>query len=133
MDMTIIKDNRARGKGSRGPYKTNNPDSPIPEYIKLPDGRKIPLKDIVKKQTGTKNHNLLTEHLKSNPPPKLTAGRKQKYTDADRVWQSTATAQEIADKYGMTVRVARSIKTYARYLTKHLQTESGYIIDHTKK
>lgn len=135
MNVEDIKDNRPRGKGSKGPYKKTEPDSPIPDYIKLPDGRVFHVSELIKRQTGTRVYNLLDLKLRPKENKKsLPPGRKLKYTYEDRVWQASAPADAIAEKYGMSLRVARSIKTIARHVIGYMNNESedGIIIDHTK-
>lgn len=125
---------------TRGPYKKTQPDSFIPEFIKLPDGRQIKTADILNKRNGSRNYNLL-KNAKFKPRSRVPRqfinpnGRKTKYSLEDRQWQCTATVEEIAKKYNMNTKTARATRSYARNMLNVLQTETehGVIIDYTKQ
>lgn len=131
MEQKKFNYNRPLGKGSRGPYRKTEPDVHIPEYINLPDGRQIKTSELLKKQTNTKNFNLLHKRV-AVKPTKSKPGPERKYDIEERRWQAKSSAQAIAEKYGMTVRVARSVKSYARKILDVMETETGIIIDYTK-
>lgn len=137
----IKKDNRARGKGSRGPYRMTEPEVYIPDVIKLPDGRVFQTKDLVKKQTGTRNYNLLNSRepvVKAVKKPttrifESPTGHKTKYSPEERIWQCSAHVKEIEKKYNMKPKTARATQAYARKLMNYNQTETetGIIRDYT--
>lgn len=145
MDEKI--DNRPRGKGSKGPYKKTEPDSPIPEVIKLPDGRQFSVKELIKKRTGSRNYNLLNPEnnklprgfVGSRPIPQpkqqvhiLPDGSRSKYSIEEREWQAEATVKQIAERYEMNLKTASVTRYNARKMFKTQDTETGYIIDHTQ-
>lgn len=139
----IKKDNRPRGKGSKGPYRMTEPDVSIPEFINLPDGRKIKTADILGKRNGSRVYNLLDPaSMKAKVVRKVPVtrthtapnGNKTKYSTEERLWQTTASVHEIAEKYNMNLKTASTTRLYARKLLESLkvETDTGYIIDHTK-
>lgn len=135
MVMEQFKDNRPRGKGSKGPYKKKEPDAPIPDYINLPDGRRIELKQYLVKRTNYKYYTLKKFEAPKKLPQEQKPGRKSKYTLEDKLWQANATAEDLAEKYGMSIKSARNTQAAARaYIDRITDSEeTSIIIDYTKK
>lgn len=98
-------------------YK-RDPKLPEPEHIRLPDGRHIRIKDLTGQVTNRANHNLRKGRTTKIPTTKNS--NSYKYTTKERVWQSQATAAEIADRYGCTVKKAQGIHYSARYIVDRL-------------
>ena len=90
--------------------------TPIPETIHTSLGARIPTQTIVNKAYGYQVHNLRTGRV--SEPGKARLGRA-KYTWEDRLWQSQASAQEIAVKLNISYEQARTLKWQA---SKHLET-----------
>jgi hypothetical protein len=147
--METIKEKTPR---TRGPTVSTTPEAPIPDNIKLPDGRLIPMLSLVRKQYNTKFHNLITKREKSvnkdntkfyslpERPVKVNPygsrvndvgdGRKSKYSLQERMWQRTATTDQLCQRYDMTRATARATRKYA--LDMFTETETGLIINHKK-
>jgi hypothetical protein len=136
LNMTMDKktDNRRRGLGSRGPYQKGDsgPPLPLPEYIRLPDGRTFLLSELMKFRPDRKHYNLLSKSRQTRPP---SVGRPTKYTMEDREWQAQASTEEIMAKYNMNRGVARTVKSYARRLVEIMNQHGEDIVinDYTKK
>jgi len=105
---------RPTGKGSRGPYtKDGIPPIILPEAIRLPDGRRFTVMDLLKtSRKELKHHNLLNQRLAAERP--VRPGRLPKYTIDERRWQAEADYRDIMEKYGMSKIVAKSTKSQAR-------------------
>jgi len=106
--------NRPIGKGSRGPYtKGGVPPILIPEAIRLPDGRRYAVTDLLKtSRKELRHHSLLNKTLPAERP--IRPGRLPKYTIEERRWQAEADYRDIMEKYGMSKIVAKSTKSQAR-------------------
>lgn len=134
------KDNRARGKGSRGPYSKTIPDTPIPDVIKLPDGREFLTKNLVNKIKNRMSYSLLNKTLIPPKQPRVgsTHCRLKKYSEEDRKWQAEAEVIEIMKAYNMSERTATATRSAARrilglpslHLTKvkYTQQDIEYIL-----
>ena len=91
----------------------------IPTTLRLPDGREIPTRTLKNKITNRTNINLLKKQVKAIPDKKSTAASK--YTIEERIWQSQATPEEIAERYGYTIKRATGIKYSSRYIVDKLE------------
>jgi len=105
---------------TRGRSQTANKPI-IPEELRLPDGRRVPVKDITKKITNRSNHNLRSKRT-FNVPDSRPGIRTcpQKYTIEERIWQAQATVEDIAKRYGYTQKRAQGIKYNSRYIVDKL-------------
>ena len=91
----------------------------VPEELRLPDGRRIPTHALMNRIADRVTINLLTRKLvkvKTQPVPT----RPYKYTVEERIWQSQATAEEIAARYGITAKQARGMTYASRYIIEKL-------------
>ena len=94
----------------------------IPEKLQLPDGRTVEVSSITQQITNRANHNLLTKKTVKIPNTKGTKkAMPLKYSIEERVWQNSATIQEIADKYQISYARAQSIKYHSRYVLDKLE------------
>ena len=98
-----------------------DPPAPEPEHIRLPDGRRVALREIRNRvsQATTINCQTGTTWRQTRQPG--FPGRPGKYTIQDRIWQSENTPQAIAQRYHMTLTSARTIKNYARRIVRAAQ------------
>jgi hypothetical protein len=78
------------------------------DEIRLPDGRRYPIQDLLQ-QVG-KRHvtNLRNGHAMS--------GRPTKYSVQDRIWQAGATMSQVQQRYNIKEKQARSIQWKARQI-----------------
>ena len=91
----------------------------IPEHIRLPDGRIVATGDITNQL-----RNRTTINLRIPPRERQQAtGRPQrprKYTIEERVWQSRASPEEIAKRYGISLKKALGMTYTARYIIERI-------------
>lgn len=91
----------------------------VPEELRLPDGRRIPTHALMNRVANRVNINLQTRRqtqAKTQPVPT----KPYKYTIEERIWQSQATADEIAERYGITAKQARGMTYASRYIVEKL-------------
>ena len=81
------------------PYKT--PSAPIPEYIKLPDGRRVETRSLYAQVSKTHNIRLRG--------PGVTEPRRT-FTDAEKIDIARSEISAIMKKYGMTQREAENTR-----------------------
>jgi hypothetical protein len=82
-----------------------------PEYIHLPDGRSVPLRDIMGRRTEYQSIRIGVK------PSGSFAGRKIKYSPEEREWIATSSMGDVQRKYKLeTWLQAWSMITYHRKL-----------------
>ena len=86
----------------------------IPEAISLPDGRVFKVKELMEYKPQRVYYNLQTKERK----PVGRAGPK--YTLDDRIWQATASPEAIAERYGITLKIAQTLRYKSRYALNKL-------------
>lgn len=94
----------------------------IPEHIRLPDGRTVATRDITNQLRNRKTINLQTQAV-HRIPEKPKTQRPRKYTIEERIWQSRATAEEIAERYGISLKTATSMTYTARYIIQRINQD----------
>lgn len=91
---------------NRGPYRVYNSEI-IPEFIRLPDGRQIAVREIINRVRDVQVYN---RHRPAKPgQPKtrqVMRNRIRKYTDDERLWITQATIPEIQDRYNLSLSQA---------------------------
>jgi len=98
-------------------YKT--PPAPVPEQIRLPDGRQVAVADLVNRSTRPELHN-----LRSPTPHRPTRKRAEtKYTIAERRWQSQASDEEIQERYKISRQQAKNLRYTANCIMKLLERQ----------
>ena len=104
----------------------------IPEYIRLPDGRRFLLTDIANKVRKLKNHKIksFSDNLRYGFGPKggfkreaKEIGRPSKYTHEDRLWFAAASYEEIMQRYNCTRTFAYSLKSSSKRYVESLETK----------
>ena len=91
----------------------------VPTELRLPDGRRVPTQTLTNRGADRVNINLLTRKqapVKTQPVP----ARPYKYTIEERIWQSQASPEQIAERYGITVKQARGMTYSSRYIIEKL-------------
>ena len=73
----------------------------IPEYITLPDGREVALRDLIGK---VKNRISIDAR---NPKASLERKVYYKYTDEDRIWIAEHTIEQVVERYKVTPNYAK--------------------------
>lgn len=96
----------------------------IPEHIRLPDGRTVATRDITNQLRNRKTINLQTQAV-HRIPEKPKTQRPRKYTIEERIWQSRATAEEIAERYGISLKTATSMTYTARYIIQRINQDES--------
>jgi len=99
-------------------------NSHIPETITVISGT-YHTKDILNKIKNRASHDLRTK--KTN---KINIFNGRKYTLEDRIWQSQATIEQLAEKYNIAPIKAQHMRYQARYALQYLR-ENGIDIQLT--
>lgn len=79
------------------------PPAPIPELIRLPDGREIPTDEIINRARNRTSFNLRVRL-------KLELRAYTKYTLEDRRWISEQNYATLMERYNLTTQQARMLK-----------------------
>jgi hypothetical protein len=93
----------------------------VPTELRLPDGRRFPTQTLTNRVADRVTINLLTR----KQTPVKTQPRPYKYTIEERIWQSQASPEQIAERYGITVKQARDLTYSSRYIIEKLGIECG--------
>lgn len=93
----------------------------IPKEIRLPDGRRVLVKDILVRAENRVNYNLRTGSQKK--VGRRVGGRPTRYTIEDRQWCAQATIEEIAEKFNITLKQADQIRFASRYVLAKLEID----------
>lgn len=107
-------------------YKVYNSDI-IPEAIKLPDGREIPVKDISNKIKNRENINL--HNRKPRKPSIDPAGNFKKYSPGERLWQSNQTLEVLCARYNINEKQAYAMKWQAKGIIDYMTKMGMMIVD----
>lgn len=98
------------------------PKITIPEEIHLPDGRRFKVKLLTNNVKDKTNVNLRSKRAVKIPD--YTAKQPYKYSLEERVWQSQATAEEIQERYAISLKTAQGIYYTSRYIVEKLGLDS---------
>jgi hypothetical protein len=104
MDSPLAKIQRPR----KTAYKS--PPIPIPETLRLPDGREFKTRDLLNKRSGNANYNLRSK----SPSQPIKQVVKTKYSASDWVWMATAMPDDIMKRYGVNENYAMVLRTKGR-------------------
>jgi hypothetical protein len=96
------------------------------DKIKLPDGRIIELKPLLKQVKNRANHNLKSKKTVKIPnriknPDGYKEIRNLKYSLEERKWQAAHSWEEISERYGLTEKQAKALHWQAGTIIKTLQ------------
>lgn len=112
MDSPIAK----LEKYGRTRSKSVTANLPLPETLRLPDGREFKTRELIKRASKSEHYN-----LRSKEPSKPTASKSvvKKYADQDWVWMLTATIEEIQNRYQVNNQYAQVLRSKARNFVKN--------------
>lgn len=109
--------------------KKNIKDPPIklPEVIKLPDGRIVPLSEILKKAKDKEFINLKTKKTSARASSIV---KDPKYTLQDHMWIVQATPEEVQERYQLRDAYVRTFINRSKTILERLNsgTEDHVII-----
>ena len=88
------------------------------EVIKLKDGTIFEIKELLNKKTQRTNINLRTGRVSKNPKARL---KEPKYSIAERIWQMTASLDELQQRYNITEKQAYGMRYTAKYAIENLE------------
>ena len=103
-----------------------------PTEIRLPDGRIFQISDLVGRRTRGQNYNLRSERrvklarqtIDDKKIPKSLyqswSRKPAKYQLEERVWQASATVEQIQERYSVTAEQAKQMRYQARYILEKL-------------
>lgn len=101
--------------------REKRPDDVELEFIRLPTGQQVRVRDLTNRAYDRKHFNLQTQRaIAIRPPPNFNHGRL-KYKLEERQWQFTASLVEIQARYGVTPRAARALRHAAGYIMEKLR------------
>ena len=93
-------------------------EMPIPEFLHLPDGRKFNTQELLKQKTKPININLRSGRIisknKQSRKPTLEELNYTKYPPKERIWQMTATVEELMLKYSLNEKQASGMRYTAK-------------------
>lgn len=88
----------------------------IPDAITVASGTYL-TKDLLNKVRNRTSHNL----LKKSPHRQKMVTRPMKYTPNERLWQSTATLEQLEEKYNITRKQAQHMRYQAKSIVEYLE------------
>lgn len=97
------------------PRASREPPVKIPTTIRLRDGREYDVKSLLTRVSNSKAITLKTASYKPEVKTrKVGSGRLPKYTHEDRVWISTATSEQIQERFNVNSHYARMMVRLAQ-------------------
>lgn len=106
--------------------REKRPDDVELEFIRLPSGEQVRVRDLTNRAYDRSHVNLQTQRaIRVRPPPNFNHGRL-KYKLDERVWQFNATLVEIQARYGVTPRAARALRHAAGYIMEKLNLHTKW-------
>lgn len=103
------------------------PDDIELEFIRLPTGQQVRVRDITNRTYDRKQFNLQTHKaIAIRPPPNFNHGRL-KYKLEERKWQFRASLEEIQARYKVKQRAAKALKYAAGYIMEKLNLHDEWM------